>query len=60
MNTEKRYVVRKYIMAKSLKSAIRKEPKTPTDEIWIDQEWIKVQDEQGIKIGFEETKKKGR
>ena len=36
----KRYIFRKYIMAKSAKEAIKKEAKEPVDEVFIDNEWM--------------------
>lgn len=36
---EKLYIVRKYIKAKDVKSALRKEPKTAVHDLWIDEEW---------------------
>ena len=38
---DKLYVVRKYIKAKSAADALRKEKKSPVDEIWVDEEWRK-------------------
>lgn len=35
----KMYVVRKYIKATDVKQALRKEPKTPVHDLWIDNEW---------------------
>jgi hypothetical protein len=35
--TDKKYVIRKFIFAPSLKEALRKEPKTPVDEVFIDE-----------------------
>jgi hypothetical protein len=38
---DKLYVVKKFIMAKSVKDVIKKEKKTPIDSVWIDDEWSK-------------------
>ena len=38
---KKRYVVRKYIMAKSAQEAIRKDRTHKPDDVWIDDEWKK-------------------
>ncbi len=37
----KRYVVRKYIMAKSINHALKKEPKSLVDDCWVDEDWKK-------------------
>lgn len=37
----KRYIVRKYIMAKSAKDALRIEKKTKPDDVWVDEDWKK-------------------
>jgi len=38
---EKRYVVRKYIMAHSAQEALRKERRVRPDDCWIDDDWKK-------------------
>lgn len=38
---EKMFVVRKYVMADSVESAIRKEKKTKIHEVFVDDEWRK-------------------
>ena len=35
----KLYVVRKYIMATSAASAIRKDRSTPPHDVWVDDDW---------------------
>lgn len=37
---EKRYIVRKFIMAKSASDALKKERKFKADECWIDEKWV--------------------
>lgn len=37
----KLFVVRKYIMAKSARDALRKEKTAPVDDLWVDDEWKK-------------------
>lgn len=37
---EKRFIVRKYIMATSASQALTKERKIKADECWIDEKWI--------------------
>lgn len=36
---EKRYVVRKYIIAKSAKDAIKKDKNADVDDVWLDQDY---------------------
>ena len=51
----KRYIVRKYIMAKSATEAIKLDKSTPVDDVWIDDDWKKT--EQGVSsIGFVDYK----
>lgn len=38
---DKLFVVKKFIMAKSVKDALKKERNTPVDSVWIDDEWAK-------------------
>ena len=40
-------------MAKTVAEALRKEKSAPVYEVWVDEEWLKLQDE-GLKkkIGF--------
>lgn len=49
--TEKRYIVRKYVMAKSIVEAVEKEKKQPADDCWIDENQP-TQTEQASLIGF--------
>jgi hypothetical protein len=46
---EKRYIVRKYIMAKSAAEAMKKDRTAWVDDVWVDEEWL---DEQTKQIGF--------
>lgn len=48
----KRYVVRKYIMAQSVKDAFEREWKHGADDVWLDQDY-KPQVEQAPLIGFQ-------
>jgi hypothetical protein len=45
----KRYIVRKLVMATSVKDAIRKEKREPASEVFIDEKW---EDERLKQIGF--------
>jgi len=49
MSTSKRYIVRKYIVAKSAQEALRKEKHQVADECWVDEKWM----EEDIKAGFQ-------
>ncbi len=37
----KRFVVKKYIMAKSAQDALKKERRVRPDDVWVDDEWRK-------------------
>lgn len=39
--TQKRFIVRKYIMAISAKEAIKKERIITPDDVWVDEDWKK-------------------
>lgn len=49
MKLEKRYIIRKYIMARSAAEALRKEKYFKADECWVDEKWF---DEKRPAIGF--------
>ena len=51
----KRFIVRKYVMAKSAKDAIGKEKKTEVDEVWVDDKWLELEDAKSI--GFDDRGK---
>ena len=56
-NDKKRFVIRKYIMARNAIHAISLDKKTPVDDVWIDEKWA----DENIKIGFQDkTKTKGK
>jgi hypothetical protein len=38
---EKMYIVSKYVMADSVAQAIRREPKQPVHEVFVDDDWRK-------------------
>lgn len=40
----KKFVVKKYIMAKSAADALKKEKKTAADDVWIDEKWMEEHD----------------
>lgn len=37
--SEKQYIIRKYVIAKDIKEALRKEKFISADEAWIDENW---------------------
>lgn len=47
-----RFIVRKYIMAKDAKQAIKLDKTTPVQDVWIDDEWKKLNDDITRNIGF--------
>jgi hypothetical protein len=50
---EKRFIIRKYIYAKDALEAIKKDKVTKVDEVWVDEDWKKLNDGRGEKgIGF--------
>lgn len=50
---QKRYIIRKYIIADSIQSALRLEKKAPVEDLWLDNEWMMNNpDLQGRKLGF--------
>lgn len=50
MKDEKRFVVRKYVMAKNAQQAIDKERAQDVDDVWVDEKWL----EQKTIKGFQE------
>lgn len=50
---QKMFVIRKYVMADSAKSAIRKDKTTPVDDVWIDPDWQKVNLASAIGFGYQ-------
>lgn len=51
MKSEKRFIVRKYVMARSAKDAIRKERATEAHDVWLDENWMNFAKDREIK-GF--------
>ncbi len=39
VNSNKLYVVRKYIYAPSAEAALKLEKKAPVDDVWVDDKW---------------------
>ena len=52
----KQYIVRKYIMAKSAKDAIKLDKKKEVDDVWVDEDW-KASQLENNGIGFKDNKK---
>jgi len=46
------YVIRKFVMAKDAKDAIKKEKNEPVKDVWIDEEWKKDKIIKSDKLGF--------
>lgn len=49
---EKRYIVRKFVMAMSAKEALEKERDLMPDEVFVDDEWQKGNKEFSSAVGF--------
>lgn len=49
---EKQYIIRKYVMAKDVKDALKKDRQAVADEAWVDPDWLKENPEIGQVIGF--------
>lgn len=49
----KRYVVKKYVMARSAQEALKLEPKVKPDDVWLDEKQPDPPQEQAPAIGFE-------
>jgi|JI8StandDraft_1071087.scaffolds.fasta_scaffold00207_39 hypothetical protein len=51
------YIIRKIVVAKDVTDALRKEKKQHADEVFIDENWKRIQDEKATTIiGFDTTK----
>ena len=48
----KKFIVRKYVMAKSAIDALKKERQIKADDCYIDDEWRKSNEEKTVSIGF--------
>lgn len=54
----KQFIVRKYVMAKSAKQAIKLEKKFSADDVWINEEWMKNREFMSKReMGFSTNKK---
>ncbi len=51
---QKRFIVRKFVIAKTVKEAIEKEKRQIADEVYLDLEWVAKQDNEVF--GFENKK----
>jgi len=57
-NNLKLFIIRKYILAKSAQDAIKKERFTQVDDVWVDDDWKKEQNDNLTRvIGFQKSKK---
>ena len=62
---EKLFIVRKYIKAESAADAIRKEKSCGVDDVWIDEDWKKRDEDQRNNrlesaVGFKRQEKGGK
>jgi hypothetical protein len=48
-NPQKRFIVRKYVMARSAQEALRLEKRRAADDVFIDEQWSKDQQFEGDK-----------
>ena len=55
---QKRYIIRKYIIATSVIDALKKEKKIAADDIWVDDEWKSSNNDTlgKLKVGFNPNK----
>lgn len=49
---KKQFIIRKYIMAESLRQAIQLDSKTPVHDGWVDEEWKKANPPIKDQMGF--------
>lgn len=56
----KRFIIRKYVMAKTASEAIQNERKHAVDDVWVDEEWLKSNKDEGSSklVGFKPKKSK--
>lgn len=50
-----RYIIRKFIMARSVKEAIKLDAKTPVMECWLDEDWRKEHQMLASCVGFDDS-----
>lgn len=56
--TEKRFIVRKYVMARSAAEAIERERDVRPDDVWVDEDWKKAHEDQvATTMGFGRRRK---
>lgn len=56
----KRFIVRKYIMAASAADAIKRDKRSPVEDVWLDDKWREIEDELTTitEIGFKQNGRK--
>lgn len=58
---DKLFCIKKYVMAPNAKIAIKREKQVEVDDLWIDDEWRRNNDDKLERvIGFKQTKKHGK
>lgn len=50
-DTQKLFIIKKYVMAKSASDAIKKDPQVQIDDVWVDEDWKKENINKG-NIGY--------
>jgi hypothetical protein len=55
----KKFIIRKFVMAKSASDAITKEKKSPVFDVFVDEEWMREHEKKEMSFGFKSSKKKG-
>lgn len=48
----KQYIIRKFVLAKSVADALKKEKKAEIRDVWLDEEWMKQQEKPKELVGF--------
>jgi hypothetical protein len=54
MTNEKKFIIKKFVFAKNALDAIRKDKRTPVDDVYVDGEWMMENDKKNM--GFTKAK----
>lgn len=52
MKANKKFIIRKFVMAQSAADAIAKDSKTPVFDVFVDEEWAREHDRKELSFGF--------
>ena len=52
MKDQKRFILRKYVMASNAREALRKDKTSEVDDVWVDDDWKKLHDQANKDVGF--------